>query len=604
MKKANSWVKHKNIIYSLAGALIVTVLCGVGLFKRPDMWTQDALFQTPQAVPGDIVVIGLDETDIQELGPYNTWDRSVYADALEVLASDPDNLPAVVAIDTLYSGETSPEADAALVDACSKLDVVVATTADFGTERSFVGDTVITNSFAILNYEEPFAALKAVTTLGHINAMYDTDGVLRHALLYVEPEEGRQVYSMAYQTAKIYMEKQGLSIETPPTNSRGQFYVPFYTGPGGFYDGVSLNDLITGKVPSSYYAGKIVFIGPYTVGLQDSYFTPIARDEQMYGIEYQANVAQCFLDGNYREEIPEPLQLITVFAVCGAFFYICFNRKLRFSVVLCALFIGAGLFGSYLLYENGYVTHALWIPVGVFILFVVSVAVNYFRAAVARQQVTRTFERYVAPNIVSEILKEGTDALKLGGNNVDIAVLFVDIRGFTTMSERLSPEEVVFILNRYLTMTSNCVENNEGTLDKFVGDCTMAFWGAPLPQENAVYLAAKTAMDIVKGAAELSAALKEEIGEELNVGVGVHYGPAVVGNMGSERHMDYTAIGDTVNTSARLEANAPKGTVYISRTVADKLGDLAKTRSLGDTVKLKGKAEGFEVLVLESLEEI
>jgi len=600
----NRITNRRRVIYSLTGALAVTILCGAGLFKRPDMWVQDALFQTPQAVPGDIVVIGIDETDIQELGPYNTWDRSVMASALEVLASDPDNLPAVVAIDALYAGETAEEADKALVDACSGLDVVVATTADFGTKRSFEDDMVITDSFAILNYEEPYDALKDVTTQGHINAMYDTDGVLRHALLYVEPAEGEKVYSMAYQTARIYMEKQGLSIETPPTNSRGQFFVPFYTGPAGFYDGVSLNDLITGKVPSSFYAGKIVFIGPYTVGLQDSYFTPIARDEQMYGIEYQANVTQCFLDGNFRNEIPGPVQIITVFVVCAAFFYICFNRRLRSSVFLCALFIGAGLFGSYLFYENGYVTHALWIPVGVFILFVVSVAFNYFRAAVERQEVTRTFERYVAPNIVSEILKEGTDSLKLGGNNVDIAVLFVDIRGFTTMSERLSPEEVVFILNRYLTMTSNCVENNEGTLDKFVGDCTMAFWGAPLPQENAVYLAAKTAMDIVKGAAELSAALKEEIGEELNVGVGVHYGPAVVGNMGSERHMDYTAIGDTVNTSARLEANAPKGTVYISRTVADKLGSLAKTRSLGDSVKLKGKADGFEVLVLESLEEI
>ena len=131
----------------------------------------------------------------------------------------------------------------------------------------------------------------------------------------------------------------------------------------------------------------------------------------------------------------------------------------------------------------------------------------------------------------------------------------------------------------------------------------MAFWGAPLPQEDSVYLAARTALDIVNGCEEVSKQLKDEIGEEFHVGVGVHYGPAVVGNIGSERRMDYTAIGDTVNTSARLEANAPGGTVYISRIVADKLGSLAKTTSLGSTVKLKGKADGFEVLILESLEE-
>ena len=131
----------------------------------------------------------------------------------------------------------------------------------------------------------------------------------------------------------------------------------------------------------------------------------------------------------------------------------------------------------------------------------------------------------------------------------------------------------------------------------------MAFWGAPLPEEDSVYLAAKTALDIVEGAKALSAQLKEEINEELNVGVGIHYGPAVVGNMGSLKHMDYTAIGDTVNTAARLEANAPGGTVYISRAVAEELKGRMRFTSLGASIKLKGKADGFEVLKLEGKEE-
>ena len=111
-------------------------------------------------------------------------------------------------------------------------------------------------------------------------------------------------------------------------------------------------------------------------------------------------------------------------------------------------------------------------------------------------------------------------------------------------------------------------------------------------------------MAIIDGAAKVSDELKEEIGEELRVGVGVHFGPAIVGNMGAERHMDYTAIGDTVNTAARLEANAPGGTVYISRAVADELGDRIETTSLGGTIRLKGKAEGFEVLKLEKIKEV
>ena len=129
----------------------------------------------------------------------------------------------------------------------------------------------------------------------------------------------------------------------------------------------------------------------------------------------------------------------------------------------------------------------------------------------------------------------------------------------------------------------------------------MACWGSPVESEDPVYAAAKTALEIRRETAELSEQLRSETGETLRVGVGVHYGPAVVGNMGSERRMDYTAIGDTVNTAARLEANAPADTVYISRAVADALGDRARTRSLGDSVRLKGKAEGFEVLILEEL---
>ena len=249
----------------------------------------------------------------------------------------------------------------------------------------------------------------------------------------------------------------------------------------------------------------------------------------------------------------------------------------------------------------GHVLHPLWLPVGILVFYVASIVIHYVKSTLEKRRVTRTFERYVAPEIVREILKDGTEALSLGGKTCDIAVLFVDVRGFTTMSERLDPEKVVFILNKYLTMASGCVEATGGTLDKFVGDAMMAFWGAPLPQEDPVMNAVKTAMGIVEGCAKVSEELKAEIGEELRVGVGVNYGPAVVGNMGAEKHMDYTAIGDTVNTAARLEANAPGGKVYISRSVADALEGRITYTSLGDTIKLKGKADGFEVLELNSI---
>lgn len=604
--------KTKNLIKACVWATAITALCGLSLvkrsefsqIKRPDLWLQDELFQKAESVPGDIVVIGIDENDLKEFGPYNTWDRTVMARALEALASDPDNMPAVVAIDAMYSGRTNDECDQRLADAASRLNnVVTATEATFGTTREFGSASVIIDDFAVLNYEEPYDELKNVTTQGHINAMYDaTDGVARHALLYVEPD-GRRVYSMQFEAARLYAGQKGIDIGFPPTDSRGQFYISYSGAPGDFYDGVDLSMLINGEVDPRYYAGKLVLIGPYTTGLQDSFNTPIDKGQMMYGVEYHANAIQCILDGNYKEEAPDLVQLGILWIVCAAFYLFFNNRRLLISVPLLIAGVALSVGCSILLYSGGYITHVIWIPLGLLVLFVASVAGNYIRAAIERQNVTRTFERYVAPNVVGEILKEGTDNLKLGGKTVDIAVLFVDIRGFTTMSERLSPEEVVHILNQYLTMTSTCIENHQGTLDKFIGDATMAFWGAPIADDDPVYHAALTALDIVAGAEALSAKLKEEINEEIHVGVGVHYGPAVVGNMGSERRMDYTAIGDTVNTSARLEANAPASTVYISRAVADKLQGRMKFEPLETPIKLKGKADGFEILKLIGPEE-
>ena len=289
----------------MIGALAVTALCGSGLLRRAELWFCDELFARREYVPGDIVIIGIDESDFEQFGPYNTWDRSVMASALDALASDPDNLPAVVAIDTLYGGYTNEEADAKLAESAAKLgNVITATEAHFGTTRTFGATSVIIDDYAILSYEEPYDSLKNVTVQGHINAMYDTDGVMRHPTLYIEPEgeNGRRVYSMAYEAASAYAKTKGYSIQTPPLDSLGRFYVSYTGGPTDFYDGISLNDLINGDVPSSYYAGKLVLIGPYAPGLQDAYFTPIERGEMMYGVEYQANVIQCLLDSNTKRK--------------------------------------------------------------------------------------------------------------------------------------------------------------------------------------------------------------------------------------------------------------------------------------------------------------
>ena len=596
----------KPSIRTLAAALIVaalfTAVAGFGLLDSPDGAVSDALYQRPAASDGEIVVIGMDQRALDALGPM-PWPRAYMADVINYLNSDPEQSPAVIGVDVLYVGQSAdPNGDAALADAAELGgNVVTAAAATFGSGLVEGGDGFYMDTRAVLAWDQPFDALDAVTDTGHINAMADGDGIIRHALLCVDTPAGERVNSFARTVYERYAAYHGLDVTPLPETADGFFYLPYSTAPGGYYDGVSFLDVLDGAVDPSYFAGKIVLIGPYAAGLQDEYRTAIDHAAPMYGVEIQANQIDAYRSGSLPREVSRALQLALLFLI-SALALAWFRDRRVGPALLVWLAVSAGWVGlCAALYRAGWVLHVLWVPLAVTMLFIGSVAVNYIRAQKEKRRVTATFGRYVDPAILKELLVQGGSAEDLGGKMFDIAVLFVDIRGFTTMSEALPPTTVVEILNRYLTLTTECIMRYHGTLDKFVGDCTMAFWNAPLPQEDAVYLACCAAMDMVEGSKALGEELAAKYGRTVSFGVGVHVGPAVVGNIGAPQRMDYTAIGDTVNTSARLEANAPGGKVLISRAVADALGDRAETTSLGGSIKLKGKAEGFETLTLDSL---
>ncbi|MBS6561384.1 MAG: adenylate/guanylate cyclase domain-containing protein, partial [Clostridiales bacterium] len=315
-----------------------------------------------------------------------------------------------------------------------------------------------------------------------------------------------------------------------------------------------------------------------------------------------ANAVDALIRNDFKQEIADWSQLCLLFLICFSLvFFFCKQRVLISTIIWILVTIGA-IVSSYFMYQIGYLLHLVWIPVSVTIIYIGMIAWNYVAETIEKNRIMNTFKHYVAPEIVNKILESEED-LELGGKMTDIAVLFVDIRGFTSMSEVVSPLEVVEILNRYLDLTSRCILRNKGTLDKFVGDATMAIFNAPVKQEDYVYQAVKTAWDMVKESHALNQELIEKYGRTVGFGIGVHCGQAVVGNIGAKIRMDYTAIGDTVNTASRLESNAPAGQILISRAVADQLEGRIKVTSLGNAIKLKGKAEGFEVLRLEGLME-
>ncbi len=582
-------------------SVLFTAAAAGGLLYVPDSYVSDALYQFPGGSDAEITVIGIDERAIEELGPF-PWDRSVMADVIMYLNSGEEK-PAVIGIDVLYTCDGASEAsDAYLAAAASEGNVVVACAATFSSMLVTEGDSFYMDDMAVTAFDEPYEALSLSADCGHINVMPDKDGVIRHALTRVNNPEGEAVSSFSRVIYEKYCRAKEITANPEPSTKSGFWYIPYTTLSGGYYDYISAADIYYERIDPEFFAGKIVLIGAYTVGLQDAYYTSADRATPTYGIEIQGNIIDAYRKGFYPEEAGKWLQLILLFFIClltGLFFY-------DIKVVPCAsievMVCGGYILAAYLLYKNfGLVLHVLWIPLAVTILFVMSVAVNYVHSYRERKQVLNTFGHYVDHAVMNELLNKGSEGLELGGKRRDIAVLFVDVRGFTTMSEGMEPEMVVEIINRYLTLTTECIMKNHGTLDKFVGDCTMAFWNAPVAQEDPVYLACCAAFDMVKGSEALGKELTEKYGRTVAFGIGVNYGPAVVGNIGAPERMDYTALGDTVNTAARLEANAPGGTILISRAVADALGERAKVTSLGNSIKLKGKRDDFEILRLDDL---
>ena len=593
----------KKTLLSLLVAAAITAVCGMGWLDRPDGVLSDALYNREQSTDGEIVIIGMDQAAIDEFGPM-PWPRDIIADCIAYLNADPDCKPAAIGVDVLYVGESAdPDADEYLVWAAEDGDnVIFASAATFGSDLVTSDEGFYMDTRAILAWDAPFDELAAVSGTGHINAMADNDAIMRHAMGSLEVPGVGTVKPFGRVIYEKYCEHNGITPNSEPETTDGFFYLPYSARHDAYYDGVSVADLYYGDVEPDYFEDKIVLIGPYTFAMQDEYRGSIDHVEALYGIEIQANLIDAYRHGFYPKEVGRLPQLAAVFIISAlaCFFFLDNSVKKLLIAWLggCAVWFGCCLLGK----KGGTLLHVLWIPLALTVIFIGCVAVNYIRARAEKKKVEKTFGRYIDPAIMKELLEEGTYAETLGGKSFDIACLFVDIRGFTTMSESLEPATVVEIINKYLTLTTECIMRHHGTLDKFVGDCTMAFWNAPVAQEDPVYLACCAAMDMVEGSKQLAVELEERFGRSVSFGVGVHYGPAVVGNIGAPQRMDFTAIGDTVNTASRLESNAPKGTVYISRIVADMLGDRAKTTSLGGTIKLKGKTEGFEVLTLDSLD--
>lgn len=230
--------------------------------------------------------------------------------------------------------------------------------------------------------------------------------------------------------------------------------------------------------------------------------------------------------------------------------------------------------------------------------YLVSLVYNFAVEKKEKQRVTRIFSRYVAPQVVAEILQVGEGELKLGGTRRRITLLFIDIRSFTTLSEKLSPEEMVEVLNQYFEIVTRCIFKNKGTIDKFMGDAAMALFNAPMLLDDHALWAVKAAKAITDEGASLQRKLQEILGVTLTFGIGINTGEVVLGNIGSKNRMDYTAIGDAVNLAARLESSAKPGQVLVSESVYQEVAGRIPLEPVGE-ISVKGKCQSVMVYQLE-----
>lgn len=564
-----------------------------GTLDTMDYFFQDRFMQQESAADTRITIIAIDDESVTDFGSW-PWNRSVHAQLINTLA---EGQPAVIAFDVTFPAPSADdaEADQALVEAVASAGNVVLPV--YGTFASSAKQ----GGIEALEMSEPFTELKeAAAAVGHINTIPDRDRVVRSSL-YSFANEEQQVESFSWVIYRMFKERSGetANADMLPLDGFGRFHIS-YTGRPGQYEAIPYSAVLNGDVPADYFKDRIVLIGPYATGFKDDYLTPLQVKSPMYGVEIHANIVQALLEEDLKKELDWKWNAVILLLAAALAYFLFRKLKMMVSFLAVAAVIAVFVIGSSCLYGLGIIINIGYVVPFLIVSCIVVVGFHYVQELLERRRVTEIFGRYVAPEVVNQILKNGEEGLKLGGTRRELTVLFVDIRGFTPLSERAEPEEIVEILNEYLDLAANCIFKHDGTLDKFIGDAAMAIFNAPLLLDDHPMRAVEAAWAMKEGSAALERKLVERFGFGVKFGLGIHTGPAVFGNIGSKSRMDYTAIGDTVNTAARLESSAKPGQIILSEAVFNVVKDRIIANSLGE-IKVKGKEHGITIYELEGL---
>ncbi|MBG0789587.1 MAG: adenylate/guanylate cyclase domain-containing protein [Desulfovibrionaceae bacterium] len=388
-----------------------------------------------------------------------------------------------------------------------------------------------------------------------------------------------------------------------PTDKRGRMLIN-YRGPSRTFQYISASDILNKRLPQGALQGRIAFIGTTVAGLKD--IRPIPLDPSYPGVEAHATIVDNILSQQFLS-IPDWAKGLEFLGMVAAGLTTTLLLMWARASWLALPLIGLGCamwYGSVLLYEkNHYFLSPLYSYIILALTFLTLTVIKYWREESAKRFIHGAFAQYLAPSVIQQIM-DNPDALSLDGQEKDITIQFSDIRGFTSLSERLTPTQVTNLLQDYLTPMTRIITDNQGTLDKFIGDAVMAFWNAPVDVDCHQEKALVSALAQLEKLEELNKLFIDKYGFTIAVGIGIHSGPVRVGNMGSADLFDYTLIGDNVNLASRLEGLTKYygQKLVVSQAIRDACCNEYRFRLL-DRVRVKGKNKPVSIYTAYSFAE-
>ena len=496
----------------------------------------------------DIAIIAIDDKSISELGRF-PWTRTQYVKLLDRLATVKAR---AILFDAFFPEPESAAVDQAFAAAIRRSgNVILARSYDLK-QLQVSGKT---HSLPVIE--------RSAKAVAHINFLPEDDGVNRRNLLLIE-DQGKLIPSLGMMGGMAALGEKDFSV-APFSVKVGQRNIPVdgdnamwinFTGPAGSYPYYSFSDILKGRVAPEKLKGKILFVGATALGIYDMRVTPYSGN--VPGVEVHAAVADDIISGRFihRSGLEALFDIAMIIALGTTAFILTMRIRLYGAIPATILLASAYIWFSYMMFLQGHWVSMIYPPLSAAVALLIGGGFRYLVLERSARVMRTMFSSYLSHDLVAQ-LEKNPDAAKIGGDNREVTVLFTDIKSFTTFSENHSAQEVVSRLNEYLDSMVDVIHRHDGTVDKFIGDGIMAYWGAPIPQAEHAKHAVACALDMKKTMRALTEEWKLAGVEPFEIRGGIQSGEVVAGNIGSSgKKMEYTVIGDTVNQASRFEGTA------------------------------------------------